>query len=105
MPQDVDLDQMMRHIDAAYVFSAEVYPQLKKDGVNPFLFGVGHSNLHMQKAQHTIASELEKADHGRGVSIKLLRDATAKQLVNVLKLAAHLDMSAADLARHVEEKY
>lgn len=106
MTQVVNLAELMRKIDEKYRFSGDAYPALQMNSAEKqYYFGIAHSNLHMQKAQGTIATELEEADHGGVMSLATLRTATSKQLVNVLKLASHLGLSAEELAEFVEKAY
>lgn len=105
MHPEPHLASLMQYIDSKYKFNEENYPGFGHlAGKNRRLvFIVRHSQLHMCKSVGKIATEAEAADHGRTISTENLRIATTKMLVNVLKLAEELGMSAEELAAKVPE--
>ena len=104
MMPEPNLASLMQYIGERYTFTEEHYP-----GFNKFsekeqkVFAVRHSHLHMSKSAGKIAAEAETADHGGTMNEEKLCVATAKMLVNALKLAQELGMSAEDLAAKVPE--
>ncbi len=100
----LDLQRLMHTIDRGYQFTPATYHALPA-GADPHLFGIHHSLLHMNKATGVIAAELERHDHDSTLDHPALELAVKKEFVNVLKLAAHLGLTAEDLAAHVRETY
>jgi hypothetical protein len=96
----------MKLVNEGYRFDAESYPSLKYTDVNEtFVFGLSHSLLHITKSVGILAAELEGYDHGGSVNRQLLEEITLKQLVNFLKLASHLGITASQVSDYVREKY
>jgi hypothetical protein len=67
-------------------------------------FAIRHSVLHMAKTMGLLATECESFDHGTSMNVVALREATIGMLINTLKLANDLQMSADELAAGVGEK-
>ena len=104
-PTSIDLTVLMELVDKGYPFDDATYPQLPVDEADRMHFAVAHSLLHMQKAHGTIATELEAYDHGEPFDVAKIHEATCKQLVNVLKLAAVLGITPAQLADYIGVQY
>lgn len=103
---EVTLKELMTRIDSGYSFSADVYPALRAANLDQqHYFGLVHSLLHMEKSQGKLATELEAYDHGGMMDDTKLCEAACKQLVNTLKLASHLGLSAEDLAYYVQKSF
>lgn len=103
MTAKVDLGTLMDFIGDAWPFDEKNYPGF--DALPPegqLAFTAKHSVLHMNKSLAKIAAECEKADHGQATDERQLRTATAKMLVNTLKLAYELNMQPGELARLAE---
>ncbi len=99
-----DLRSLMSFIGERYIFTEKHYPSFNRlSAAGKVFFTVRHSQLHMSKSIGKIAAELEAADHGAVMSVDNLQVATAKMLVNVLKLAEELGMSAEELAAKIPE--
>ena len=97
-----DLASLMSFIGERYTFTEENYPGFDALSVyDRTVFAVRHSAMHMMKSTGKIAAEAEKADHGGEMSPEDLKTATTKMLVNVLKLAEELGISAEELAANV----
>lgn len=93
MAEKVDLGDLMTHIGLTWPYDEKNYPgfdALDERGRRAFM--AKHSLLHMNKSLGKIAKEVESADHGQKLDEQMLRIATAKMLVNVLKLAYELHM-------------
>lgn len=105
------LQQLMQLIDHSYRFDAQTYPALQCDqgeceyGALVVNFAVAHSALHMIKSTAVVAAEAERVDHGGTLDRETLKVAIRKQLVNTLKLAAVLELSAADLIEMVVQAH
>ena len=104
-PTSTDLTVLMELVDEGYVFDDATYPQLPVDDGDRVHFAIAHSLLHMQKALGAIATELEAYDHGEPLDVVKIHEATCKQLVNVLKLAAVLGITPAQLADYIGVQY
>ncbi len=98
-----DLSSLMAFIGERYTFTQDHYPNIDTSPEAKRIFAVRHSALHMMKSTGKIAAEVEAADHGGNMDLKALRVATNKMLVNALKLAEELDMTAQDLADGVPQ--
>ncbi len=100
-----DLTNLMSFINSKYVFSEENYPALKgKTTEEKAVFALNHSVLHMQKSIGVLATQCEAYDHSgnfNNVDQAALKEATAKMLVNTLKLAHELGFSPEQLAEAV----
>ncbi len=98
-----NLQQIMDFIESKYVFSEENYPSLKGwSEAQRQAFAITHSVLHMNKSVGRIAGECESYDHGGdGPNNAIVREATVKMLINTLKLAEELGMTAEDLAKAI----
>lgn len=101
------LDQLMELINGSYRFEAEVYPEISQCDYPDFVqhFAVRHSALHMMKSLGAIASEAESADHGDAINVPRLATICRKELVNILKLAAVLGITAGDLIDDIVQVY
>jgi hypothetical protein len=97
------IEELMEYIGQRYVFNADHYPALQHDTIDPKLFGISHSVLHMNKSLGKIAAEAEYADHGGTLSQDELEKATTKMLINVLKLAETIGMTPDQLASKIPE--
>ena len=101
-----DLQDLMDYIEKRYVFSPENYPRMRTmSAIKRFVFAVNHSHLHMSKSLGVIAAVLEGHDHANGgvMNVGDIKIATAKMLINTLKLAQELGMSADDLVALTEQ--
>ena len=98
----VDLQELMDLINARYVFNDANYPALEKASVmEKMIFSIDHSVKHMNKAIGAICAETESYDHGGAFSTESIKTATVKMLINTLKLAEELGMTAKYLAEEV----
>ena len=70
-----------------------------------FQFAMRHSALHFAKTAGKIAAVSEKADHGEKFDYTELKMNISKSLINVLRLAAFLEMSEDDLIKSIENIY
>lgn len=96
------LASLMAFIGARYRFSGENYPNADLSTPEKVLaFAVLHSLKHISKSAGAIATETEAQDHGGVMDEENLRIATAKMLVNTLKLAEELGMSPGELGAMV----
>jgi hypothetical protein len=64
-------------------------------------FAIRHGVLHMTKAVGRLAAECESFDHGTSMNTAALRESVVKMLVNTLKLADDVGLSADELAEGV----
>ena len=104
-PTSADLTTLIGLVDKGYPFDDVTYPQLPVHDGDRVHFAIAHSLLHMQKALGMIATVLEAHDHGQPIDRVALDLAVCKELVNVLKLAAVLGITPAQLADHIGEQY
>ena len=96
------LASLMAFIGARYTFTNEHYPAADLSTPDKVrAFAVSHSLKHISKSAGKIAAETEAQDHGGTMDEKNLRIATAKLLVNTLKLAEELGMSPDELVAMV----
>lgn len=97
----------MAFINSKYVFNEQNYPALKgKSPEEKAMFALNHSILHMQKSIGMLAFEAEAYDHTKNydfVHESKLKEATVKMLINTLKLAYELGLTAEKLAEAVPE--
>ena len=92
------LSMLMEFVGSRYKFTSENYPALKKKSPEQIkAFAVGHSAHHMMKSLGRISAECEAYDHGGVMNQELLHEATVKMLINTLKLAEELGISAGEL--------
>ncbi len=99
-----DLKSLMDFINQRYRFNEQTYPGIAEPiNAHGGRFAVNHSVLHMNKSLGAIAAQVEAADHGGEMDEAALETATTKMLVNVLKLASELGLTAEDLAAAVPE--
>ena len=102
MSQNTELVALMTHIGDRYTFTPEQYPALKgKTPEQRRAFAVNHNVLHMLKSVGRLAGESERYDHGGKMDGDALREGVVKMLINTLKLAEELGLSAQDLADSV----
>lgn len=97
-----DLKTLMLFIGERYIFDEQSYPGIGQ--LSPkqrALFVVRHSALHVMKSAGVLAAQAESGDHGNSMDAAELKIATTKTLVNALKLAQELGMTAEDLAAQV----
>ena len=98
------LASLMLFIGARYTFTNEHYPNIDLSTPEKVrAFAVSHSLKHISKSAGKIAAETEAPDHGGVMDEKSLRIATAKMLVNTLKLAEELGMSPDELGAMVPQ--
>jgi len=99
------LQELMAFIGSGYVFSKENYPLLAgKSDIQKMAFAINHSILHMNKSIGKIAAECESYDHGHShLNEDIIKEATVKMLINTLKLADELGMTAKDLFETVPD--
>jgi hypothetical protein len=96
-----DLDALMAHIGDTWVCDAARYPELQ--GMNEEAhrnFVVKHSLMHILKTTGKIASCCEDFDHTHTAGPEeglLLQELAIKLVVNALKLAEEVGLSADDL--------
>jgi hypothetical protein len=64
-------------------------------------FTIRQSVLHMAETMGLLTTECESFDHGTPMDVVALREATIRVLINTLKLANDLQMSADELAAGV----
>jgi hypothetical protein len=93
LAKNVDLGEFVDLIGRRWPYDEKNYPGFGAlDAGKQRTFIAKHSLLHMNKSLGKIAKEVEAADHGELLNEQMLRIATAKMLVNVLKLAYELHM-------------
>lgn len=98
----MSLQPMIDLIARTYPFDGTVYPSLAQASPSDIrAFAVRHSVLHMSKSLGKIAAFAEEEDHGGVGDVALLREATVKMLINTLRLAEVLGMTAEDIEREV----
>jgi|SRR3989344_3293169 len=93
------LQELMDFIGSRYRFSEENYPALagQSDGQKE-VFAINHSILHMNKSIGVLAGECEAYDHGRvWPKGDVVKEATVKMLINSLKLAEEIGMTAEEI--------
>ncbi len=98
----VSLDGLIVVVGARYPFDEAHYPGF--DSLTPEkqqLFALNHLLKHLVKATGTIATQLENTDHGGEHDIEIVRQTTAKLLVNALNLARVLEIDAEELATRI----
>ena len=97
-----DLQKLMDSIGSKYVVSQEAYPELaNKTSGQVLVFAIKHSHFHMSKSLGRIATECEEFDHSQSCDLEIIKQATKEMLINTLKLAQELGMTAADLTEAV----
>jgi hypothetical protein len=93
-----ELSDLIRTVAERFESNASVYPALALlDEEQKRGFTISHSVLHMSKTVGRLAAECESFDHGGSLNVAALREATVKMLVNTLKLADDLQMTADEL--------
>ena len=113
------LKEIMQLIDEHYQFSGEKYENLanvqglwetKKHFENyQFVFGIEHSLMHMMKTEGKLATLVESF-HYTSFDIEIIsqteiQELVVKQVVNALKLASHVGMSAEDIVLGIQKQY
>ena len=99
--EPTNIADLMKHIELTYVFTAEHYPELAREGVNKEVFALRHLLHHIQKSVGRLAAECERFDHGDELNDANIREVVVKILINVLKLAAERGISAKELVGDV----
>jgi hypothetical protein len=92
------VSELMRFIGSRYVFNRDNYPGIEgMSQEEKRAFAVSHSAHHMTKSLGRISAECESWDYGNRMNEESLREATVKMLINTLKLAEELGISAGEL--------
>jgi hypothetical protein len=92
------LKSLFELVTMRYVYNVQNYPRLKgKSSLEIKDFGIKHSLLHIVKGTGRISQVLEDTDHGAILDTEALKAQAAKLLVNTLKLAETLGMTADEL--------
>ncbi len=98
----MSMKELMEFIGARYIFSAEHYPSLSgRSAEETRAFAINHIHLHISKSLGRIATESERHDHGGSFDDTVIKEATVKILINTLKLAQELGMTADELCETV----
>ena len=98
----MNMQELMDFIGTRYIFSVEYYPVLQgKSADETRVFAINHSHLHMSKSLGRLAAESERYDHGGSIDNAVVKEVTVKMLINVLKLAQELGMTADELIEAV----
>jgi hypothetical protein len=114
-----DLKEIIELIDKHYQFNSRTYENLanvehiwetQKHYENyQFIFGIEHSLMHMMKTEGKLATLVEKFHHQSfDIDIVLpeeLNELAIKQVVNALKLASHMGLSAEDIIVGIKKQY
>jgi hypothetical protein len=103
LAEKVDLGELIDLIGRRWPYDDKNYPGF--DALDPEkkrVFMAKHSLLHLNKSLGKVAKEAEAADHGEALNEQMLRIATAKMLVNILKLAYELRMKPEGITDLVE---
>lgn len=99
-----DLDTLIKYIALHFEFSAKKYPELIGASEKDILrFAIRHSALHFSKTAGKVAASSEGVDHGGTLDTEELKSNVAKSLINTLRLAELLKMSATELTKLVRE--
>jgi len=94
-----ELSGLMKIVAERFESGSSVYPAIALlDAEQKRGFAIRHSVLHLSKTVGRLAAECESFDHGGSMNIAALREAAVKMLINTLKLADDLQMSADELA-------
>ncbi len=98
----MDLQETMDFIRRKYVFSEENYRDMRgMHAGQRIIFVIKHNLLHMVKATGSIATQCEASDHGEAANVDMLLAANVKMLINVLKLAEEMGLTAQQLLDEV----
>lgn len=93
-----ELSDLIKIVAERFESHTSVYPALALlDEEQKRGFTINHSVLHMSKPVGRLAAECESFDHGGSLNVAALREATVKMLINTLKLADDLQMTADEL--------
>jgi hypothetical protein len=98
-PPPTDLQSLIDYIHGLYQFTSGNYPALTHLPESLAAAFIGsHSLLHMQKSLGILATHFEAADHsGKPPLPEQYREALLKLILNCLKLAAEMGLSANDI--------
>lgn len=99
------LEELMEYISVQWKFTPKNYPILEKlSKIEREDFALGHIVKHMQKSLGKIASYSEAIDHNDEPSAgDFPKGATVKMIVNALRLATILGISADDIIETIRE--
>ena len=101
---DKNLDTLMKYVALHFEFNAKKYPELIGASEEDTLrFAIRHSALHFSKTAGKVAASSESVDHGGILETEELKSNVAKSLINTLRLAELLKMSATELTELVKE--
>jgi hypothetical protein len=88
------LAELINDVEHRFNNSAKEYPRIPlANGDEKLAFLVSHSAHHMYKVIGQLAAECEAYDHGGSLDLDKMKTATAKMLVNVLKLSSDLGLT------------
>jgi len=100
------LEEAMVYIGERYTFTPNHYPLLRQRTTfaERRAFVVSHSTYHISKSLGRMSAECEMFDHGfYQMKEEVLKEAIVKMLINILKLAEELDMTAEDLLKAIPQ--
>jgi hypothetical protein len=113
-----DLKELMQLINEYYQFNSSTHENLKNVehvGETPkhyenyqFIFGIEHSLMHMMKTEGKLATLVEKFHHAsfdiEEVPQEEIQELVVKQVVNALKLASHMGLSAENIIADIKKQ-
>ena len=103
---DLNVDALMRLVLRSLPVNPVSYPSTAPmDTLQIQQFCVRHSALHFSKTAGQLAAIAEAADHGAELKTDSLKKIAVNSVVNALKLADEIGLSAQEIADHIKSKY
>ncbi len=101
------LHDLITRVDTGWRSDPTVYPKLAllTEHEDRFHFLLGHTAHHVAKTAGNLATQAERAEHGRSVDVAALRVDMVKGLVSALYLAVILEMSAEDILEEFSKNF
>jgi hypothetical protein len=104
MNNQTTITELTKFIAERYTFTPEKYPELANvDTTKKRVFAIRHLGIHFAKTAGKIAAVSEAVDHGTSLDEEALRTDIAKSLLNTLRLAEIMNMTAEDLVKRIEQ--
>lgn len=99
-----DLTGLLELVAAAWPFDETNYPPLEGATDEQRLrFALTHVMTHQQKALGALATVVDRADHGQPLDLQAVEPVVWKMLVNALRLAGIVGLSAERLTELIGE--
>jgi len=101
---ETDLSDLLSIVAEGLPVDADHYPDLADASVNADRFCIRHSALHFAKTAGQLAAVAENYDHGGHVDRDRIAVIAASSLINSLKLANEIGLSAVEMCSLVALK-